>query len=166
MNATPYNKEGQFDPEKIKSQVDGLDSVQVILFTFNEKSKKEHQEWVDILHRQSIKGVTLIASAGVPKDDETSAPLKKTVFGSHPDFIVIGDLNERERLSPMGFFGPEMLTGIRNPKSMAPHDGLGAALFAIRLTSQWSKRSDWATYLRDKRAKMKRLWPDLNDFFY
>jgi hypothetical protein len=107
----------------------------------------------------------VVAAAGSPPTTESSSPLSRTVFGQVHDAVIIGELGDRERLLPTGFYGPEMLTAIRPPKETG--EGYSAMIFVANLAENWPKRSpqDWVEHFKSKKSKSRKLWMGLNDLF-
>jgi hypothetical protein len=167
VNQTAYDNEGKANFSKFNEKLEKLEAPQIILFLFNEKLNSENQKWSEAIKKLIVKGVVVIAAAGSPRAEEESGPLRRTVFGQFPEVLIVGDLGDRERLGPSSFFGPEMLTAFRtSPKGQPPLDGMAALMTSARILKNWDKKTtEWPSALRDRRAKIKRLWPDLNDLF-
>lgn len=166
-NLTPYNEKGEYDPAKLVSAVTALtDDVSFLFFNWNERAGDKNKDLVDALSAATAKGRLVIASAGVPPTNEGSCPLNKTLMGQVNDSLIIGELTEKERLLPQCYFGPEMLSAIKPPRDLIGQ-GWAPLQFAARLATQWNKRSasDWATFLRGRKTKTKKLWVEIEDFF-
>jgi hypothetical protein len=110
-------------------------------------------------------GKLIVSPTGFPADKEISAPLNKTVLGQIPKILIIGEMNEKERLLPKSFYGPEMLTALRLPKDLP--EGIAPLMFASRLAENYKKHSheEWLELLKNKKQKSRKIWPDLGDFF-
>lgn len=166
-NITPYTAEGQFDPKQIpatltKSELKGS----VLVVNWNRGASKEDQVLLDHLKKSVQEGLILIASAGKPADGEPILPLGKTLWGQVPDIILVGELQEKEKLVAGTYFGPEMLTAL-GPKDLTMGEGAGALAFSVKMLPVLAQKKDaeWVPFLKEKRSKHRRLWPSLNDFF-
>lgn len=167
VNLTPYDDKGQFKAEALADKISGLPSdVAFVFFDFNERYSDKNTPIVEELGKKVNDGRLIVATAGVPMSNEGTCPLDRTLMGRVPNSLIIGELTERERLLPQCFYGPEMLSAIRPPKDLMGQ-GYAPLLFATRLASQWNKRKpqDWLAYLKAKKNKSKKIWPDLEDFF-
>lgn len=167
-NLTPYDEKGEYKADQLVSAVKGVpDDVQLLFFDWNERySEKRHDELIAAMAEQTRKSRPIVAAAGVPSNNEGSCPLTKTLMGRVPESLIIGELAERDRLLPQCYFGPEMLSAIRPPKDLMGQ-GYAPLLFVTRWGSQWSKRSaqEWLDHLRGRKARSKKLWTALEDFF-
>lgn len=166
VNFTPYKKDGQVDMEALLTKVESLPAdMKLIFFDFNIKASEGNKELVEALNKKATAGSVVVAAAGAPQATESSSPLSRTVFGQVHDAIIIGELGERERLQPTGFYGPEMLTAIRPPRETG--EGYSATVFVANLAENWPKRSpqDWVEHFKNKKQKTRKLWMGLNDLF-
>jgi hypothetical protein len=168
VNLTPYTKEGEVDmPALVKSIQEMPESASFALIDFNLKTNEENKALVEALNKKTAAGFVVIASAGAPqKTTDPSSPLSRTVLGQVQGALIIGELSERDRLMPSGFYGPEMLTAVRPPKDMIGQ-GFGPLLFASSLAGKWNKRSstEWVDYFKTKKQKSRKIWLDLDDLF-
>lgn len=165
-NLTPYNEKGEYDPAKLVETIKAVGpDVSFLFFDWNERSSDKNKDVADSLNK-ATEGKLLVAAAGVPPTNEGSCPLNRTLMGQVNDAIIIGELAERDRLLAQCYYGPEMLSAIRPPKE---YFGQGRAplLFAAKLANVWNRRkpADWPSYLRARKAKSKRIWTELEDFF-
>ncbi|MBX3041773.1 MAG: hypothetical protein KF789_13790 [Bdellovibrionaceae bacterium] len=166
-NLTPYNKAGEYDPSALPAAIEGVGAgVTFLFFDWNERSSEVNQKVVDLLSRKTAEGHLLVASAGVPPTNEGSCPLVNTLMGKVPNALIIGELEERDRLLAQCYFGPEMLSAIRPPKALIGQ-GYGPLYFVTRLATHWDRRgsSEWVSYLKARKAKTKRIWAELEEFF-
>lgn len=166
-NHTPYTKEGVVDMAALNERLAFLPAeTSFVFFDFNMKVTEQNKEVVQILNQKTKAGLVVVGTAGVPKSDETSGPLSRTVLGQVEGALIIGELGQKDRLMPTGFYGPEMLTALRPPKDLIGH-GYGPLIFAATLAEHWHKRSsqEWVEYFRTKKTKSRKIWMDLNDLF-
>ncbi|MFS4461251.1 hypothetical protein [Bdellovibrio sp. HCB2-146] len=166
VNYTPYKDDGSVDMEELVEKIESIPSdTNMAFFDFNLKANEENKKLVELLNKRAMAGMVVVAAAGTPKDKESSSPLSRTVFGQVHDALIIGELGERERLLPTGFYGPEMLTALRPPKEMG--QGYSAMIFVANLAENWPKRSsqDWIEYFKNKKMKSRKIWMSLNDLF-
>ncbi len=167
VNLTPYDDKGEFDMKSLEDSLKKIpQEVKILFFDFNFKKNDVSASIIEQLSQISAQGILVVASAGTPKEQQATSPLSKTLFGQIKNAFIIGDLGERERLNPQGFFGPEMLTAIRSPRDLNV-PSVGPLLFASKLATDYSRRSpqEWTGYLRSKKEKSRKIWPDLQDFF-
>jgi hypothetical protein len=167
VDLTPFDEKGEFAPEKMESVLKQLpENVKILFFDFNLKRGSLSDAAMALLNQDAAKGPLVIAFAGLPKSNEASRPLNKTVFGQVQDALIIGELEDRDRLSPQGFFGPEMYTAIRAPKELQGQE-LGPLLFTSKLAANYSRRpaSDWVAYFKAKKTKNRKIWLELGDLF-
>lgn len=167
VNLTPYDDKGKYKADALSEKISSLPGdVAFVFFDFNERFSDKSMPIVDELGKKVNEGRVIVATAGVPMSNEGTCPLDRTLMGRVPNSLIIGELTERERLLPQCFYGPEMLSAIRPPKDLMGQ-GYAPLLFATRLASQWNKRKpqDWLAYLKAKKNKSKKIWPDLEDFF-
>ncbi|WII73808.1 hypothetical protein QJS83_07950 [Bdellovibrio sp. 22V] len=167
VNYTPYTKEGDVDMAALKERVEELPSnASFVFFDFNLKVNDNYKELVDLLNKKVDSGLVVVGSAGVPMAQETSSPLSRTVLGQVDGALIIGELGDRDRLVPTGFYGPEMLTALRPPKDMIGQ-GYSPLIFAANLAENWEKRpaTEWVEYFKNKKMKSRKIWLDLNDLF-
>ena len=167
VNFTPYTKEGAVDEQALNERIEGLPAdTSFVFFDFNMKSSEANKDLLEALNKRADSGLLVVGSAGVPKANESSGPLVRTILGQVHNAIIIGELGDRDRLIPSGFYGPEMLTAIRPPKDKIGQ-GYSPLLFAANLADHWSKRTgaEWAEYFKGKKAKNRKIWMDMNDMF-
>ena len=110
-----------------------------MLALWNRKEEDGDKALFDKMKAMGQKGVIFVATAGRPGGGKPLVPLSKTLWGQTPDVVIIGELNERERL-PLGtYFGPEMLTAIRTPADFVGQD-MAALIFSTRLLARVNSR--------------------------
>lgn len=166
-NITPYTSEGKFDSKKVTEILTGSELKGALLVVnWNRGLSKEDQPVLDHLRKQVQEGLILIASAGRPAEGEPILPLGKTLWGQMSEIILVGELQEKEKLVAGTYFGPEMLTAL-GPKDLTMGEGAGALAFSVKMLPVLSqkKETEWIPFLKEKRAKHRKLWPTLNDFF-
>lgn len=166
-NLTPYDDKGVYDPEKLVATLQALPAeVSFIFIDWNERSSDKNKNVVEVLNQKQSEGHLLIAAAGVPPTNEGTCPLNRTLMGQVNDGLIIGELAERDRLLAQCYYGPEMLSAIRPPRDYMGQ-GLAPLYFVSRLASHWNKRKpqDWPSYLKARKAKSKKIWTELEDFF-
>ena len=166
VNFTPYKDDGKVDMEALQTKIETLPAdMKLIFFDFNVKANEHNKALIEALNKKAGTGTVVVAAAGAPPTAESSSPLSRTVFGQVHDAVIIGELGDRERLLPTGFYGPEMLTAIRPPKDSG--EGYSAMVFVANLAENWPKRSpqDWVEHFKSKKLKSRKLWMGLNDLF-
>lgn len=166
-NMTPYNSEGKMNLSDLAAQIEAAGSSSSFIYVnWNAKVTDETKPALEALKKISKAGLIIVGSAGLAKEAEPTLPLNKTVLGQVPGAIIIGELGDRERMHVQSFFGPEMLTAIRPPKDYLGQ-GLVSAFFAAKLATQWNKKpsKDWLSHFLSTKSKVRRIWPDLDDFF-
>jgi hypothetical protein len=166
VNFTPYKTDGKVDMEALLTKIETVPAdMKLIFFDFNIKANDHNKALIEALNKKAGTGALVVAAAGSPPSAESSSPLSRTVFGQVHDAVIIGELGDRERLLPTGFYGPEMLTAIRPPKDTG--EGYSAMIFVANLAENWPKRSpqDWVEHFKNKKQKSRKLWMGLNDLF-
>jgi len=167
INMTPYKEDGKVDEAALVKSLEVLpEGSSFALMDFNLKANDENKALIEMLNKKTAAGFVIVASAGAPKSTEASSPLSRTVLGQVHGALIIGELSERDRLMPTGFYGPEMLTAVRPPKDMIGQ-GFGPLIFASNLAEKWNKRSstEWVDYFKTKKLKSRKIWLDMNDLF-
>lgn len=166
-NYTPYTKEGSVDMKAMRERVESLPvDASFVFFDFNMKVTDQNKEWVQLLNQKVKNGLVVVGTAGIPKAEESSGPLSRTVLGQVEGALIIGELGQKDRLMPTGFYGPEMLTALRPPKDLIGQ-GYSPLLFAAALAEHWHKRSskEWVEYFHSKKNKSRKIWMDIEDLF-
>ncbi len=166
-NWTPYTATGEVDKEALIEKIKTLPpQTNIVFFDFNMKVTDLNRSLIDVLNKKAEEGLIIVGTAGVPPATESSGPLSRTILGQVNKAIIIGELAEKDRLMPSGFYGPEMLTAVRPPRDLMGQ-GLGALIFAAALTEARSKNvsKDWVGYLREKKQKTRKIWLEMNDVF-
>lgn len=167
IDLTPLNEKGEFAADKMESVLKSLpENVKILFFDFNLKRGDLSEAAMAWLNKASVEGPLVVAAAGIPKENEASRPLNKTVFGQVQEAIIIGELEDRDRLPPQGFFGPEMYTAVRPPKDMQ-NQSLGPMIFVAKFAANFSRRSaaEWIAYFKMKKAKNRKIWLEVGDLF-
>lgn len=166
-NITPYNDKGELDFSQIAVVLEqAQSSISFLFITWNEKVGNNNLVLLEALKKAAGQGLIVVGAAGLPKSEEASAPLSKTLLGQVPDSIIIGELGEKDRLFGNSYFGPEMLTAIRPPRDLIGQ-GVSPALFAVRLAAQFNKKSssDWMAHIKSKKTANRKIWLSLDDIF-
>lgn len=167
IDRTPYNAKGEFDPDRLMNELEKIDkNFQIIFFDWNERFSEKNRSWTELIIQKQNQGILVMFSAGYPQPKEPALSLNKTIAGQIPEALIIGEMTDRERLLPMLFYGPEMLTAVKPPKEYMGQ-GFGPVFFVSRWISQWNRRkpNEWVSFLKVKKTKSKKLWLDLEDFF-
>jgi hypothetical protein len=168
LNISTYDENGNFDPKGLVAQLETNKSrVSFLFFNINWKFRPEmHKELVDEINKITNLGMLIIGNSGYAKDGESTVGISKTVLGQVPAVIIVGEINERERLLTASFFGPEMLTAVKPPRSYLSK-GLGPSFFVARFAQNFTRRipQEWITHFHEKKIKSRKLWPDTEDFF-
>lgn len=167
VNYTPYAKDGTIDLAALQGRIDSLPSnTSFVFFDFNLKSNDVTKPLIEAMNKRADLGLIVVGSAGVPRENEASGPLSRTVLGQVRGAVIIGELGDRDRLVPTGFYGPEMLTALRPPKELLGQ-GYSPLIFAAELADNWNKRSpqEWSEHFRTKKMKTRKIWLDLRDIF-
>jgi hypothetical protein len=163
---TPYDDKGEFKPELLKEQIEKIPEENAILFfDWNEKADSKNEFMTELLSQKIQKGMLVIANAGVAKPNAPIIPLNKSIFGRIQDVVIIGELEGRDVLPAQGFYGPQMLTAVRPPKDIKGQ-GFGPLLFVSRFTMSSAKKaaSEWLTHFRERKAKSRGVWPEMEEF--
>lgn len=167
QNITPYTSEGNFELSKVPGKLEeAANSASFIFFNWNGKSTTETKTIVEALKKIVATGKLVVASTGAAKESEPTLPLSRTIVGEVPGIVIVGDMGERERLPAASYFGPEMLTAVKPPKEFVGQ-GYGPLFFASRLATNWNKKNsnDWMPHFQTTKSKVRKIWPDLEDFF-
>jgi hypothetical protein len=167
-NLSTYDDKGKFNEKAILSQIQASPlGVTFLFFNVNWRFKAEdYGSLVEALKKITTTGTLVVGSTGYPKEGESSAPITRTVLGQIPDMVLVGEMNERERLLTTSFFGPEMLTAVKPPKDLIGK-GLGPSYFVAKLAQNYSRRlpQDWLIHFRTQKLKSRKIWPAVEDFF-
>lgn len=167
-NITPYLESGDFDESQLHSTLKGLDTHDraLLFIVWNRKMDPRYQGLVDLLSQHIQNGQIVVGGTGKAIDDGHTLPLSRTVLGKVQDILIIGELGERERLMAASFFGPEMLTAVKPPKDLMGK-GYAPVFFASKLAQNWEKKTtdDWLSHFKSIKAKSRRLWPRVDEFF-
>lgn len=166
-NLTPFLPSGEVDEPSLRILVSSLPSdVSFLFFDWNERAQGSHADLILALSKASGEGMVIVASAGVPVVPDGTCPLTQTLFGKVPGAIILGELEERDRLRAQCYYGPEMLTAVRPPKAVLGQ-GLGPTYFVAQLASHWNRRdsNEWVGYLKARKAKTKKIWAEMEEFF-
>lgn len=167
-NLSIYDEKGSFSERLSLAQLEtALDGVQFLLINVNWRYKAdEHKAMAENLKKIAAKNIIIVGAAGYPKEGESSAPLSRTLLCQVPDLIIIGEINERERLLGSSYFGPEMLTAIKPPRDYIGK-GLGPSFFAAKLAQNYTRKLpvDWLAHFRNQKLKSRKIWPQVEEFF-
>lgn len=167
-NLTVYGPDGKPDLKAMAAQIESaVGQVSFFFLNFNLKfNKDDYKDLAQVLRKVSQNGILIVGSSGVPPEGENSAPLSKTLLGQVQDALIIGEMNDRERLTATGFFGPEMLTAVRTPRDFVGQS-LAPSLFVAKLAEAYNRKKpqDWIAHLRSQKSKSRKIWPQLEDFF-
>lgn len=166
-NLSPYNDKSEFDQDLLAEQLsESTPDVNFLIVHWNTKYHPELEPIVQGFKKMTANGVVIIGATGRAKVNENAVPLSKTVLAQVPDLVIIGELEERERLLNQGYFGPEMLTAIKPPKA---YMGLGysSLFFGSELANNWNRKksTEWIAHFKATKSKSRRLWPALQEFF-
>ncbi len=165
-NFTPYDAQGKVDTHQIASALEQARSSSSFIFlNWNEKAEG-NSDIVDGLKKITTAGVVVIASAGAAQENQNVLPLGRTVVGQVPGVVIIGELMEKESLLTKSYFGPQMLTALKPPKEYVGQ-GVSSLFFVSKLATHWSRKSgsEWLNHFQTTKAKTRRLWPEVDDFF-
>jgi hypothetical protein len=167
VNWTPYDSNQHYDDSKLMDKVLQIENnAQIVFFDWNDKSTSRSEALINELQKLRGRQQFLVASAGIPNTDDRTCPLNQTLFGKVEDAIIVGELIQRDILWPRCFFGPEMLTAVRPPREYMGK-GVGSLIFVAKFAGHFTKRKpdEWIGYLRGKKAKSRRIWPEIEEFF-
>ena len=156
-NLTPYDEKGEFQRHKVAEALQLSSPPQIVYITFNELRSKENEIWIEKLGLLSQQGSLIIGAAGTSKDNELSHPLKDTFLVAVPDVLILGERSNRDVLPKSSYFGPEMLTALKEPM----------VDFLRPLAESYKKRSkdEWIGHFKQVKNSSRKLWLDSNDFF-
>lgn len=167
VNLTPYSPTGEIDLKALSEKIETVPTeVSFVFFDFNTRATEQNKKWVEALNKKSAEGLLVVGTAGAPIAPESSGPLSRTVLGQVHGSFIVGELTDRDRLTPSGFYGPEMLTALRGPKDLLGQ-GYVPLIFAANLAENWHKRSsqEWSEHFKTKKIKTRKIWLSLNDLF-
>ncbi len=138
----------------------------IILVDWNEKLTDDNKIFVDFLNKQVASGSTVVISAGWAENQEPTLALNKTVAAQVSQALILGEMTDRERILPNSYYGPEILTALKLGPQVAGQN-MASVVFVTRWVSNWTKKNqfEWASYLKSKKEKIKKIWPSLDDFF-
>ncbi len=149
--------------EKMIAKIKAIpEDTKIIVLGWNEKKNADRTKVIDEFNKLTQKGVMFVAAAGVPQPGEGSCDLAKTLWGSVDRAVILGELQDSERLVPMCFYGPEMLTALRLPDQ---EKGRAPLYFVSHLLKKWNKNTSeqWLAQFRKKKMKSKKIWPEMNE---
>ena len=167
ISLTPYNSKGEIDLDQLAVAIQNAPtSMRSIYVHWNEKYEPTHDKWLAALRKKTDSGTRVAFFAGMAKPGLRTVPLSKTLASQVPKALILGELVERERLSPSHFYGPELFSAFQ-VNAMAGATGLAPLNFVSRWAMQNpSTDLDRSLYeLRKKKMKSLRLWPTTEDFF-
>ena len=167
ISLTPFNSKGEVDFEQLAVAIQNAPaSMRSIYVHWNEKYEPMHDKWLAALRKKTDLGTRVAFFAGMAKPGLRTVPLSKTLASQVPKALILGELVERERLSPQHFYGPELFSAFQI-SAMAGATGLAPLNFVSRWAAQNPTTNlDQSLYdLRKKKMKSLRLWPTTDDFF-
>lgn len=156
IQLTPFEGK-QVQRSKIPQLLNRLSDFDILYVGFNEPRKAEHRELIEVLSQISRSGKLIVAKAGFVSEELKSAPLKESFIVEVPDVIILGQRTNRDVLLDRSFFGPEMLTALKEPLES----------FVLQVALRYSKKSkeEWVGHFKGLRSSSKKLWLDNFDFF-
>ena len=164
---TPANYKGEINLDRLAKNIQNAPSnMKSIYVHWNEKFDPIHANWLEALRKKTESGVKVAFFAGMAKPGLRTLSLNKTLVSQVPKALVLGELMDRERLSPQHFYGPELFTALKFD-SMVGANGLAP----LNFVSRWAIQSPLISLdesifeLRRKRMKSVSIWPTTNDFF-
>jgi len=162
-----FDSNGLLDLKAIEGKFETFaKSVNLLYLDFNQPMRMDLQSLANTI-QDSVRGQTLIvANTGLSSNVNTTLQIRGTLFGKVNGLILIGEMDQRERLIPGSYFGPEMLTAIKPPRQWE-WPGSAALLFLSHLGSQWYSKSaiDWKIHFAKAKSATKRLWLGLDELF-
>jgi len=163
-NLSPYNEKGELDRDQIPGVLGRL-QIPLLYWDFNEISQTADRPLIEALQKLKTQNIVIVGPGGFPLGEAPSQPLSRTLLGQVPETLIIGELGDNEGLAHKSFYGPEMLTALK-PQSGLPGPGWEAGVFAAELTQDWDqkKSGEWVFYLRSRKVKSPKIWPQLNYF--
>lgn len=168
LDLTPYAEDNKLNEEALIEKIKNIGpEIDIVYFQWNDRNLEKYSKLIEELNRLKEKGKVVIAFSGAPSDNSASCPLNQTIFSKVDKAIIVGELTDGDILWPAKcYFGPEILTAVRPPKGLRGK-GLGPLIFSARMANQFSRRNvdDWFNYLQARKAKSKRIWTELEEFF-
>ena len=167
IDMSPYDASGKFDLKLLAEKIESLPGeTSFVFFGFNMKVNDQNKGIVEVLNKKAEAGLVVVGTAGIPGTTEASGPLSRTILGQVHSALIIGELGEKDRLIPTGFYGPEMLTAVRPPKDFMGQ-GVAPLIFAAELAENWPKRTAvaWVEFLKNKKMKTRKIWLEMGDVF-
>jgi hypothetical protein len=167
VSLSPLNSKGEIDLEQLTRNIQNApSSIGTIYVHWNEKYDPIHKNWLAALRKKTAEGTRVAFFAGMSTPGVRSIPLNQTLAFQVPKALILGELVEKERLSPLHFYGPELFSAFQS-KIVSPIPGLAP----LNFVSRWAQQSPHADLdnslyeLRKKKLKSLRMWPTTEDFF-
>jgi hypothetical protein len=167
ISLTPFNSRGEIDLDQLALAIQNAPpSMRSIYVHWNEKYLPIHDNWLAALRKKTDSGTRVAFFAGMAKPGLRTVPLSQTLASQVPRALILGELLERERLSPLHFYGPELFSAFQ-VNAMVGATGLAP----LNFVSRWALQNpatdlDQSLYdLRKKKMKSLRIWPTTEDFF-
>jgi hypothetical protein len=167
ISLTAFNSKGDIDLDQLALAIENAPtSMRSIYVHWNEKYLPVHDKWLAALRKKTNSGTRVAFFAGMAKPGLRTIPLSQTLASQVPKALILGELLERERLSPSHFYGPELFSAFQ-VNAMAGVSGLAPLSFVNRWAMQNPTTDlDQSLYeLRKKKMKSLRIWPTTEDFF-
>jgi hypothetical protein len=162
-----YDRNNQLDLKAVENKIESLSkTVNFLYLDFNQPMKDDLQALAvkiqDVVRSQTL----IIANGGLSQDPSSTSQIKGTLFGKINGLVLIGEMDQRERLIPGSYFGPELLTAVKPPRQWE-WPGAAGLLFVSSLGTQWFKRSviDWKLHFAQSKSSSKKLWLRLEELF-
>jgi hypothetical protein len=165
VSLTPFNSKGEIDLEQLAQNIQNApESMKTIYVHWNEKYDPAHNGWLTALRKKTEGGTRVAFFAGMAKPGTPTIPLSQTIAAQVPKALILGELMEKERLSPQHFYGPELFSAFQ-VDSVLGTVGLAPLRFVDRWTMQSATKDlDQSLYeLRKKKMKSRRIWPTAED---
>lgn len=165
LNLTPYDEKGAYSEKDVVAKLKAAEpAVTFYFFSWNKKTSEASKELIAALEEKVASGKLVLSSAGHAAQGEPGVPLSRTVMGQAKDVVIVGEVTERERLLPQSYFGPEMLTAVRAPKTYIGQ-GHSPLYFASRFAAVWNKRkpAEWLQHFKTKKLKTRKIWLETED---
>ena len=165
VSLTPFNSKGEIDLQQLALNSQNAPvSMRTIYVHWNEKYEPWYDGWLAALKKKTDAGIRVAFFAGMAKPGSRTIPLSQTLAAQVPKALILGELLEKERLSPQHFYGPELFSAFQVDSVVG---NLGLA--PLRFVGKWAMQSnakdlDQSLYeLRKKKMKSLRIWPTPED---
>ncbi len=164
-NMTPYDENGQFAEAKLKDALVPKEGAPQVLFLgWNARARETNQDVQAAITTLREQGTVIVGTAGAGNSKEYALMLNRTVLGKIDNIIILGSLTEKEKLIDHSNYGPEMLTALRPNRNISTPNA-NILVFTARLVQAYDRKGniDWVNVLKNKRVKLKKIWPDDRD---